>query len=93
MEEDISSNIGAVMREKGYPDLTDTDSEINSVYQIYDIGYMTSRIICSVKVALIPSMNAYETKATVQDVPHTKIFQSKGCHSIISPEKLMSGGR
>ena len=29
VEDDISRNIGAVMTERGYPDLTDTDSDSN----------------------------------------------------------------
>ena len=88
MEEEISREIGAVMTEGGSPDLTDTDSDRYPVYQIYDIGAMKSQIICSVKVALIPSRNLSETKATVQDMPQVKTFQSKGCHSTVSPEEL-----
>ena len=53
MEEEMSSNLGAVMTEGGSPDLTDTESDSNSLYQIYDIGSMTSLIIVSVKVSLI----------------------------------------
>ena len=49
---------------------------------------MTSRIIGSVKVALIISINVSETKATVQYVPQAKTFQSKGRHSTVSPEEL-----
>ena len=49
---------------------------------------MTSRMIGSVQVALIPSRNVSETKATVQDVPQAKTFQSKGRHSTVSPEEL-----
>ena len=88
MEEDISRNIGAVMTEGGSTDFDDTESEINSVYQIYDIGAMTSLIIGSVKIALIPSRNIYETKATLQDVPQAKTFKSKGGYSTVSPEEL-----
>ena len=88
MEEKISRNIGAVMTEGGSPDLTDTDSDSDSVHQIYDIGDMTSQIIGSVKVALIPSRNVSETKATVQYVIQANIFQSKGRHSTVSPEEL-----
>ena len=40
LEEEISRNIGAVMTEGGSPDLTDTDSDSDSVDQIYDIGAM-----------------------------------------------------
>ena len=58
------------------------------MYQIYDIGAMTSRIIGSVKVALIPSSTVSERKATVQDVPQVKKFQPKGYHSTVSPEEL-----
>ena len=86
MEEEISRKIGAVMTEGVYPDLTDTNSDSDSVYQIYDIGAMTSRMIGSVKVALIPSRNVSETKATVKDVPQAKTFQSKGRHSTVSPK-------
>ena len=57
VEEDIPSYIGAVMTEVVSPDLTDTDSGINSLYQVYDIVAMTSRIIGSVKFALFPSSN------------------------------------
>ena len=74
------------MTEGGYPENTNTDSDNDSVYQIYDIGAMKSRMIGSVKVSLIPSRNKYGTKATVKDVPQAKIFQSKGCHSTVSPE-------
>ena len=70
MEEEISSNIGAGMMEVGYLELIDTDSDNDSVDQIYDIGTMKSQIIGSVKVASIPSRNVSDTKATVQDVPH-----------------------
>ena len=81
VEEEISRNIDTVMTEGGSPDLTDTDSDSDSVYQIYEIGVMTSKIIGSVKVALIPPINVCKTKATVQDVPQAKIFQSKGHYS------------
>ena len=84
----IPRNIGAVMIEVGSPDLTNIDSEIDSVYQIDEIGAMTSQMIGSVKVALIPSRNASETKVTLQYVPYAKEFQSKGLHSTVSPEKL-----
>ena len=84
----IPRNIGAVMIEVGSPDLTNIDSEIDSVYQIDEIGAMTSQMIGSVKVALIPSRNISETKATVQDVPHAKTFQSKGHHPTVSTEEL-----
>ena len=80
MEEEISRNIGAVMMEVGSPDLTNTDSDINSVYQIYVIGATTSQMIDSDKVTLIPSRNVSETKATVQDVTQARTFQSKGRH-------------
>ena len=86
MEEDIPSNIDAVMMEEGYPDLTNTDSDSDSVDQIYDIRSVTSQMIGSVKVSLIPSRNVYETKATLKNVPHAKTFQSKGRHSTVSPE-------
>ena len=81
MEEEIPSNIGTSMTEGGSPDLNDTDSDRYSVYQIYYIGAMTSRMIGSVRVALIPSRNVSETKATVQDVQQAKTFQSKLRHS------------
>ena len=85
-EEEISNNMGALMKKGVFPGLADTGSDSNSLYQIYDIGAMTSRMIGSVKFALIPSRNVSETKATVQDVPHSKTFQSKGRHSTVSPE-------
>ena len=88
MEEEISKNIGAVMTEVGSPDLTNTDSDSYLVYQTYAIGAMKSRMIGSVKVALIPSSNVSETKATVQDVSQANTFQSKGHHSTVSPEEL-----
>ena len=53
------------MTDGGSPDLTNTDSDSDSVYQIYDIDAMISRMIGSVKVALIPSKKVSETKATV----------------------------
>ena len=53
------------MTEVGPPDLTNMDSDNNSVDQIYDIGAMTIRMIGSVKVASITSMNVSETKTTV----------------------------
>ena len=58
MEEEISRNIGAVVTEVGSPDLTNTYSDSNSVYQIYDIRAMTSRMVGSVKVALIPASDS-----------------------------------
>ena len=74
------------MMEVGSPDLNKTDSDSNSVDQIYDIGAMTSRMISSFKFASIPSRNVYETKVMVQYVPQVKSFQSKGLHSTVSPE-------
>ena len=74
------------MTEVGYPNLADTDRNRNSVDQIYDIGAMTSQIIGSVKVALIPSRNVSESKSMVQDVPQANMFQSKRRHSTVSPE-------
>ena len=75
MEEDIPRNIGTVMKEGVSPNLTNTYSDIDSVDQIYYIGAIISLMIFSVKVALIPSRNVSETKATVQDVPQANIFQ------------------
>ena len=49
---------------------------------------MTSRIIGSVKLALITSKNVSETIVTLQDVPQANIFQLKGLHSIVPPEEL-----
>ena len=76
------------MAEGGSPDLTNTDSDSDSVDQIYDIVAMTSQIIGGVKVASIPSSNVSETKLMVQDVPQVKKFQSKGRYSVVSPEEL-----
>ena len=59
VEEETSSNIGAVITEGGFPGFADTDRDSDSVYQM----------IGGVKVALIPSRNVSETKATVKDVP------------------------
>ena len=42
VKEEISRNIGAVMTKGGYPDITNTESDSDSVYQIYDICTMTS---------------------------------------------------
>ena len=60
VEEDIASNIGAVMTEGVHP-----ESGSNLVDQIYEIGAMTSPTIGSVKVSSIPPRNIFETKATV----------------------------
>ena len=83
---DISRNIGAFMAEGGSPDLTNIDSDRISVDQIYDIGFITSRMIGSFKVASIPSRDVSETKLMVQDVSQDKTFHSKGCNSTLSPE-------
>ena len=88
VEVEISSSIGAVMTEGGSPDLANTDSDSNSVYQIYDISAMTSLMIDSFKAALVPLRDVSETKQTVQDVPQAKIFQSKERHSTAQPEEL-----
>ena len=77
VEEDIASNIGAVMTEVRPPDLTNTDSDSDLVDQIYDIGAMTSHMIGSFKVTTILSINVSETKAAVHYVPQAKTFQSK----------------
>ena len=71
MKEEISRNIGAFMKEEGSPDLTKTDSDSNSVDQIYDIGAMKSCIIGSVKFASIPTRSVSEKKR-----------QYKMCHKI-----------
>ena len=57
------------------PDLTDTDSDRDSVEQIYNTSAMTSQMIVSVKDSSIPSRNVSESKATVQYVPQAKTFQ------------------
>ena len=54
-EEEISSNIGVVMNEGGSPDLTNIDSDNDSVDHIYNIAAMTRLMIESVKVDLITS--------------------------------------
>ena len=74
------------MTEGGSPNLNNTDGHSISLEQIYDIGAMTSQIIGSVKVALIPSRNVSESKSMVQDVPQANMFQSKRRHSTVSPE-------
>ena len=74
--------------EGGYPELTNSDSDSDSLYQIYDIGAMTSRIIGCVKVALITTRNLSKRKTQVQDVAQAKPFQLKGRHSTVSPEEL-----
>ena len=45
-------------------------------------------MIGSVKIILIPSRNVSEKEASVQNVPKADIFQPKGRHPNISPEKL-----
>ena len=45
-------------------------------------------MIGSVKVALIPSRNISETKATVQGVPQAKASKSKGRNLTVSPKEL-----
>ena len=72
---EISGKIGEVIKEGGYPELTVTESESDSVDLIYDIGAMTSQMIGSVKFASIKWRNVYETKTTVQDVPQANTFQ------------------
>ena len=76
------------MKEGVSPNLTNTYSDIDSVDQIYYISAMISLMIFSVKVALIKSRNVSKTKATVQNVPQAKKFQSKGRHSTMPPEEL-----
>ena len=76
------------MTEGWSSELTNTDSDSNSVDQIYDIGAMKSLTIGSVKVDSIPSRNLSESKATVQDVSQAKKFQLKGRKSTVSPEEL-----
>ena len=49
VEEEIARNISAFMTGVVSPDLTDIDSDRNSVNQIYDISAITSQIIGSVK--------------------------------------------
>ena len=68
------------MMEGGFPDLTDTDCDSNSVDQIYEISAMKNLLIGSVKITSIPSRNVSETKAMVQDVPQANTFNSKGSH-------------
>ena len=69
LEENISRNIGGVMTQGGSTDVTDTDSDNDSVDQIYKISAMTRHMISSVQVATIPSRNLSKIEATVQDVP------------------------
>ena len=88
VEDKIERKIGAVMTEVRSTELTDTENYSNSADKIYDIDAITSRMIGSVKLFSITSSNLYETKATVQDVTQAETFQSKGCHSIMSPEEL-----
>ena len=56
-EEEISSNIGAVMTQVGFSGFIDTDSYNDLVDQMYDIGTMKRCMIANVKVAMIPSRN------------------------------------
>ena len=88
MEEEISRNIGAVMTEGGSPDLTNIDSDSDSVDQIYDISAMRSQMISSVKFTSVSSRNASESNGTVQDVPKAETFQSKGHCLTVFPEEL-----
>ena len=64
--------MGGVVTEGGSPDLTDTDSDSDSVDQIYDIGDMTSWMIGSVKVTLKLSRNVSKTKAMVSDLSQAR---------------------
>ena len=89
MEEKISRNIGAVMKDGVSPDLTNIYSDSNSVYQIYEIGATISWMIGIVKFPLIPSRNVSETKLTIEDLPQANKFQSKGHHATVSPEELI----
>ena len=68
------------MTEVVSPKFVDTDSDSDSVDQIYNIGAMAIQMIGSVKVALMPSRNVSESNATVQDMPQDKMFQFKECH-------------
>ena len=74
------------MTQERAPDITDIDSDNNSVDQIYNIGAIKRRMIVSVKVYPIPSKNVSKMEVTVQDVPQAKTLQSKGRHSTVSPE-------
>ena len=76
------------MTVEGSPDLIETDSDRNSVYQIYDIGVITSGILGSVRVTLIQSRNVSETKVTVKYVPQANICLPKERHSTMSTEEL-----
>jgi hypothetical protein len=63
------------------------DSDNDATECVFDIRNMSERLITSVKVASPPrQVSQVETEA--QDLPPIKTFQSKGCHSLVSPEDL-----
>ena len=76
------------MGEGKSPNFANTESDSDSVDQIYDIDAMTSRMIGSITVTSIPSRNVSESKMKVQDVPQAKTFHLKGRHSTVSPEEM-----
>jgi hypothetical protein len=56
---------------------------------VFDIGNMSKRLIASIKVASPPPKQISQVVETeTQDLPPIKTFQSKGRHSLVSPEDL-----
>jgi hypothetical protein len=82
VEEELSRTIGAVMTQDG---ASTEDSDNDSMDCVFDIGNMSKQLIASIKVTSPPrQISQVETEA--QDLPPIKTFQSKGRHSLVSPE-------
>lgn len=77
--------VGSVGPETAY-----NEEDVNPADVIFDIGDINQRILKSVRVSEAPPVRIapVETQAQVQDVPAAKTFQSKGCHTDVSPEDL-----
>jgi hypothetical protein len=63
------------------------DPDNDAMDCVFDIGNMTKRLIASVKVAF-PLRQVSQVETEAQDLPPIKTFQSKGRHSLVSPEDL-----
>jgi hypothetical protein len=84
VEEEISRTLGALWAQGGNF-FKDLDNDVMDC--MFDIKNKAKRIIASIKV-VYPPRKASQVETEVQDVPQVKTFQTKGCHSLLSPEDL-----
>jgi hypothetical protein len=76
------SMIGAVATGGNSENLTVDAYNDDLKSRIFDIGALSQRLIANVKVTMV-TKTASQVRVELPDLPQTKSFQSKGCHSSV----------